>query len=232
MYDKIDSMYADIEDSMPGWHRTDLSPSLTPPVAHTGYCTQQSFDKSMLAFQKSVENKIRPQIVFVDGWDAHFSPILRAMRADNIFVFFLSVSGSGKAAEKLLRVEEKLPPCLQQRLQRARDTARQMTMQQQERAKQQLISDLEKEPTDAAAYRSFDKMKASRLRLALPAIAGRHVAANTAHTSDTSLRELPGQHRHAGRARRRWCSPSDIPGQNHAAPPAGERRVAAAQFQE
>jgi hypothetical protein len=71
-----------------------VPPSLTPPVAHTGYCTQQSFDKSMLAFQKSVENKIRPQIVFVDGWDAHFSPILRAMRADNIFVFFLRAQNS------------------------------------------------------------------------------------------------------------------------------------------
>mmetsp|Transcript_5661 Transcript_5661/g.9792 ORF Transcript_5661/g.9792 Transcript_5661/m.9792 type:complete len:145 (+) Transcript_5661:129-563(+) len=45
----------------------------------------------MFAFRDQC-GPLRPQIAFVDGYDAHFSTVLTLMKEDNIWVFFLGKS--------------------------------------------------------------------------------------------------------------------------------------------
>jgi hypothetical protein len=47
----------------------------------------------MLGFQRQC-GPLRPQFVFLDGYDAHFSTVLTDMRKDNIWAFFLRSNNS------------------------------------------------------------------------------------------------------------------------------------------
>ena len=58
-----------------------------------GYIDEAGFRQMMIAFQKR-RGPLRPQVVFLDGFDAHFSAVLTVMKADGIWVFFLRAHNS------------------------------------------------------------------------------------------------------------------------------------------
>lgn len=63
-----------------------MSPQHTLPLP--GYVDEASFAQDMRNFQQFCGPE-RPQFLYMDGYDAHFSDVLSELKEDYIYVFFL-----------------------------------------------------------------------------------------------------------------------------------------------
>jgi hypothetical protein len=59
----------------------------------TGYVDEPGFNAMMRGFQDQC-GPLRPQFVFLDGYDAHFSAVLSELKKNGIYVFFLRSNNS------------------------------------------------------------------------------------------------------------------------------------------
>jgi len=71
----------------------NLSPLTVVWCNKSGYVDEPSFRRMMFAFQVQC-GPLRPQFVYLDGYDAHFSTVLSKMKEDHIYTFFLRSNNS------------------------------------------------------------------------------------------------------------------------------------------